>query len=124
MLFQASTFTSRSFRPYHYHWTASAVFFIDKPAGFMRDSPYHPLSHPLPFHLFFSLLFPTIPEEIPGKWEAEYSYDNLSTIIPKRMIAANVCPIIFQYFLSPSFLLAQVFIESEKLSLNFIKVIK
>ena len=75
-----STFTSRSLRPIT-TWTASAVFFIDKPAGFMRDSPYHPLSHPLPFPHSSFLLFPIIPEEIPGKWEVEYPCDNLSTII-------------------------------------------
>lgn len=90
----------------------------------MRDSLYHPLSHPISFPSSLFLLFPTIPEEIPGKWEAEYSCDNLSTFILERMIEANFRTIIFQYFLSPSFLLAQVFVESEKLSFKFIKVLK
>ena len=91
-------------------------FSFGKPAGFMRDSPYHSLSPPPLFLSSSPLLSPTIPEEIPGKWEAEYPCDNLSTVILERMIAANIRTIIFQYFPSPSFFLAQVFIESEKLS--------
>lgn len=89
-------------------------FSFGKPAGFMRDSPYHSLS-PLPLFLSSSpLLSPTNTEEIPGKWEAEYSYDNLSTVILEQMIAANIRTIIFQYLPSPSFSLTQVFVESGK----------